>query len=279
MKNTFTGIVSTAVLLVIGACMELSAVVVVSDDFSGTDATAVRTNLADVGPVAWSGSPGYTYGGSHLLSATTGSGHVLTMNMGAGYFGTNPDLYEMSADVFFNSTSADTRFYTIGFTNGTNASAGANRTHLNTFASTAGLTGQPTIALRADGLVTVADQGVVLYSGSLGGYADGSLYSIKLRLDTTSANWAVNAFVYDYTNTTETQLDLNGASAGLGFIYATNPTMQYVGVSSNVTAADSVNSYMDNFLLQTVLIPEPSTWVMVIAGLAGLALCRVKRRH
>lgn len=252
------------------------AVIIAEDNFNGVDAALINADSTVVGG-PWVGSGGFTYGSNHLLSATTGSGHVLGINKGASFFINNPDLYELSADVFFNSTSTDTRIYTVGFTAGNNTSAGANRTHLNTVASTAALSGQPAIALRADGVVTVADGNGNIFSGALGGYADGNIYSIRLRLDTTTVNWTVNASVYDYTNSTETFLDLNGVSAGLAYTYATNPTIQYVGISSNVNAADQANSYMDNFLFQTVVIPEPSTYALIFAGLAALALSRIRK--
>jgi|GEM_PF-6935516 len=254
-----------------------SAVIIAQDNFNGVDAALINADSTVVGG-PWVGSSGYTYGSNHLLSATTGSGHVLGINKGAGFFIDNPDLYELSADVFFNSTSANTRLYTVGFTLGNNTSSGANRTHLATTTSSAALSGQPTIALRADGVVTVADGNGSIFSGALAGYADDNIYSIRLRLDTTTVNWTVNASVYDYTNSTETFLDLNGIAAGLTYTYATNPTIQYVGISSNVTAADQANSYMDNFLFQTVVIPEPSTYALIFAGLAGLALCRCRIR-
>jgi hypothetical protein len=263
-----------AIVLALFFVHQAGAVIIASDNFNGVNGAFINADSTVTGG-PWVGSPGFTYGSGHLLSAATNTGgHVLGIDKGIGFFLSNPDLYELSADVFFNSASTNTRLYTVGFTAGNNTSAGANRNHLANITSTATLAGQPAIGLRADGVITVVEGNSTIFSGSLGGYVDDSTYAIRLRLDTTTVNWTVNASVYDYTNATETFLDLNGVAAGLTYTYATNPTIRYVGVSSNVNAADSANSYMDNFLFQTVVIPEPSTYAMLLGGIGLLGFLR-----
>lgn len=81
----------------------------VKEDFNRSDGTAIRSSGASspvAGPANWNGSNGFTAQGNALQSATTGSGHVLTMDFGVGYFNSNPGIYTLTADVFFASTLA-----------------------------------------------------------------------------------------------------------------------------------------------------------------------------
>ncbi len=246
------------------------ATVIIFDDFTGTDGTLVRNTTPDPGTGnSWSGSPGYTITGNAVHSATTGSGHFVAMDMGAGYFVDNPDVYEISADLFLSSTmNTPTDFFSVGFTAGNNTSAGANRTHLSTNHAT--LTGSPSIALRGNGQVAVkVSQAETAYISSTGDYAAGSTYNVRVVLDTTLTNWSVAAFVDN------TQLDLNGVASGLLYEYTTNPTIRYASISSGIDSTDSAGSYLDNFQLQT--IPEPSTLVLSFLSLLGFVAVRRKR--
>jgi hypothetical protein len=97
----------------------------------------------------------------------------------------------------------------------------------------------------------------------------GTPHNFKLELDTTGTFWTVNAYVDN------TQVDLNGAAAGMTFTYTTNPiTSRYVAMSTGVSGTGGTGT-VDNFLL-TGTVPEPSAMVLV---LASLGISSIQRRR
>lgn len=247
------------------------------ETFTRTDGSVVRNTAVSpiAGPANWGGSPGYTALNNALASVTTGSGHVLTIDFGVDYFVDNPGLYTITADVFFQSNAladASTKNWQIGFNNASSLSAGANRSLLSN--DTYG--GAPGLILRADGAALAKTVNTTTAStvAAAGTYAAGSVYSLKLVLDTQPTSWTVDAYIDNVA------LDINGASIGTTFTYATNPTIRYITIGSNLNATDNTNfsNYLDNFKVTVDTVPEPATWA-ALAGLAVLGLAIVRRRR
>ena len=95
--------------------------------------------------------------------------------------------------------------------------------------------------------------------GTLGNYADGVPHLYSITLDTTalnSANWTVSYSV----NGTQVI-----APTALGY----TPVINYVGFGSG----DATGGTIDNFSL-TAVVPEPSTYALVVGGIATLLLIR-----
>jgi len=139
--------------------------------------------------------------------------------------------------------------------------------------------GSPWIYMRENGeigfraLPTNNTSGTII-ARALGTNQPGGAYTIRLSLDTTAALWSVNAYL-SINGGAETQLDLNGASAGLTHTYTTNPTIGYVGITSTATAG---LGSLDNFsLVGPALIPEPSSAVLSLLGALGLVTLRKRR--
>jgi hypothetical protein len=93
--------------------------------------------------------------------------------------------------------------------------------------------------------------------GNLGNYTDGVAHVYSITLDTTagnSANWTASYSV-DGTQVI--------APTALGY----NPTINYVGFGADASAGT-----IDNFSL--TVVPEPSTYALVVGGIATLLLSR-----
>jgi len=258
------------ILAMVFLLVSAQAATIVHETFTRTDGQVVRNTAVSpvAGPVNWAGSPGFTAQGNTLRSAATGSGHVLTIDFGVNYFADNPGIYTLTADVFLASTMlTPTDSWQIGFNNATSASAGANRSLL-TSNDTYG--GAPAIGLRGNGQASVKTVNTIspVYNSAIGDYPSDTVYTLTLVLDTSLANWTTNAFI------DSVQLDLNGVAFGNTYTYATNPTIRYLTISSNIDTNDVNNAYLDNFMLDFAPIPEPSSFSLIVLGALALAACR-----
>ncbi len=257
-------LVSIIISLVFLAEQGVLATILVREEFTRTDNAAVRNTAASpvAGPSNWTGSNGFTVTSNRLHSATTGSGHVLSIDFGTGYFDTNPGIYILTADVYFGpDLSSSTQSWQIGFNNAVNTSAGANRSLLSTDA----YGGAPGVALQGNGrlinkVVNTANQ----TQSAVGAYPAENLYTLKLVLNTLGANWTTDAYI------NSTQIDLNGTDPGYTYTYSTNPTIRYVTIASTITTANRDYAYLDNFEL--TVIPEPGFTGLVCVGAALLRL-------
>lgn len=268
--------IHTSVLL-LGLSLSLpmaQASTLVEETFTRADAAVVRGTAASplAGPVNWAGSAGFTVLSNGLQSATTGSGHVLGVNFGTNYFVDNPGLYTLTSDVFFESNATSltsTKSWQIGFNDNNNTSAGANRSLL----SNNNYGGAPGLILRADGMAQVKTISTSnpTFQTAIGTYSPGSVYNLKLVLDTQPTFWTVDAFINNVA------LDINGVDPGTTYTYAANPTLRYVTIASNLTATDNTDfaNNLDNFKL--TVIPEPGT--LALTGLAALAVVLLLRRR
>lgn len=243
--------------------------IIIEETFTRDEGEVVRNTAPETGPANWTGSQGYVVNATGQLEGTTsGSGHLMGISLGADYFTDNPAIYELSADVEFSAESSDnTYFISIGFTENMNSSPGANRSHLST--SDIRFVGQPAIALRGNGEAEVTLGLSTLVNGTVGQFAPGQSYNLRLVLDTTLSNWTVDAFV------DATQLDLNGAESGSTYTYATNPTATlFAGISSNIGAANTAEGTLDNFKLQVIPQPGPASLLLV-----GIMVMGFQRRR
>jgi hypothetical protein len=93
--------------------------------------------------------------------------------------------------------------------------------------------------------------------GNLGSYTDGVAHLYSITLDTTAINSA------DWTASYSVNGNQVIAPTRLGY----NPTINYVGFG-----ADATGGTIDNFSL--TVVPEPSTYALVVGGIATLLLSR-----
>jgi hypothetical protein len=91
--------------------------------------------------------------------------------------------------------------------------------------------------------------------GSVGNNGSGDY---MIRLDTTAANWTTSYF-------------FNGVQKGSTYTWVTLPAIDGVGIVTYNNAGTSIGSF-SNFELSAV--PEPSTYALILGGIATLLLIR-----
>jgi hypothetical protein len=137
---------------------------------------------------------------------------------------------------------------TINIANANDSWIGAG--FLSTINDAYGFTGSPnsSAAIRNGGAWTT-------FPGGVNGITSTDL---RIRLDTTGSQW-VSSFYQ------------GGVQMGSAYTYTSgNPTINYVGFVSEGTAVGSVSA----FQLTATAVPEPSTYAMVLGGIATLLLIR-----
>ncbi len=252
-------------LALMGGITSSQAVTLISDDFSGTGNLNGSTPDVSIASTTWIANSAYTTAGGNLGrggSGTAGAGIFLGNTIGS-----SSGIYELSAEITFATNgSPSTGVHGIGF------SASQTTTSVYTDASPT-TTGSPWMFLRENGLVEIRSGATTLFNSGSPAFASGTGYQLRMVLDTSAAFWTLNAFVKNLSTTVETQIDLNGATAGSTYTYAINPSdSAYVGFTSTTTLGR-----IDNFLLTgPVIIPEPSA-ALLAAGALGFSILRRRR--
>jgi hypothetical protein len=269
-------------LLRVGLFLALSAAAagaqttLISDSFSFTGELNGHTPDTTVGGVSWVApstnlNASYPNANGSTLSVANALTQTDTLNLGAGYFASNPGVYTLSMDLSFASGGTGTGWVGLGFVNAPAITG--------TMSGSSGEGGSPWLLYRANGDVRVF--GGLGTANSLFGagtytFANGANHNFKLVLDTSSSQWTLDAFVDG------TQLDLNGAATGDMFTYSANPpsTLGYVGISASPSAPNAVGA-VDNFSLTESVVPEPSavalSLVAVFAFVARKGIFRNSR--
>ena len=244
MKQTTIKLLS---VLTLGAALAYvpvaSAAVIYQDNFNRTGDLSGSTPTITTGGNTWS-SANWSTDGSAAKPDAAGYMAILPFNPVQG------NIYTLSASMNPTSPAGEPNWFVLGFT-------GRNATD-NWFA---GDQSSASIAARVSNNeypdFYFNGPGTTAGFGTVGSYAAGAhLYSITL--DTTalnSANWTVSYSV-DGTQVI--------APTALGY----NPTINYVGFGSN----DATGGTIDNFSL--TVVPEPSTYALVVGGIATLLLSR-----
>jgi hypothetical protein len=258
--------------------MSLSAQVIFSDTFGSTGDPAAflngRTPDVTTDSANWSalntGSTATsvaTADGSAYLGSSQGNNAMAGVVFDAGYFNDIAGIYELTATVELDANPGEAGWVAIGFSQ--NVSSLANRGY---YQNGVGNEGQPWMFLRRNGLLTVrSDSGNSLLLDYNAFDPTGNptvTHDITLRLDTSVADWTVDAFF------NSTPLDLNGLDDGNTYTYGSNPTsIASVGLtfSSGVAGTAGVQ---DITLTQ---IPEPSSVALLLVG--GLSALLLRRRN
>ena len=241
MKQTTIKLLS---VLTLGAALAhvpvASAQVIYQDNFNRTG--DLNGSTPTVGGNAWS-SADWTTDGSAAVPTAAGWMAILPFTPATG------NVYTLSASMNPTVPADSSSWFVLGFTN-------RNATD-NWFTATQG---SASIAARVSN-----DEYQDFYFngpgpagfGTVGSYAAGAhLYSITLNTTAlNSANWTVSYSV-DGTQVI--------APTALGY----TPTINYVGFGSG----DATGGTIDNFSL--TVVPEPSTYALVVGGIATLLLSR-----
>jgi hypothetical protein len=200
--------------------------------------------------------------GAGGVSASTAAGYnrTVSIDLGSGFLGSNPGVYDLSLDMRHpaGGDSTSLSWVALGFMKDSDL--------MNNMV---GNNGAPWLLYRYNGGVNVyAGPGIseLLLSTSA---PTGASHNFKLELDTTKTKWTLNAFLDG------AQLDLT-AGAGMTYEYVTNPTpSRYVGMSTGLNGPGDVGT-VDNFLL-TQAVPLPQTAAMALVGFGGLLVTRRAR--
>jgi hypothetical protein len=246
MKHTTIKLLSVLTLGVALAYTSVaSAAVIYQDDFNRTGVLngSASPTIAEQG-VTWFSTNWETDGTSAVLTAGREGGWLGLLD----FTPTVGNTYTLTATLnpTYSANGNPTEWFVLGFTDrsatdswfagNTTASAGY-RINGGTFAFNGPATGGSL--------------------GSFGTYTAGSPQTISVILDATDANLAL------WT----TEVKVNGATmispTALGF----TPTINYVGIGSG-----GAGGFIDDFSL--TVVPEPSTYALVLGGIATLLLIR-----
>lgn len=246
------------------------AVVLISDNFNnlasgGTlqtrtpDGTSFINNVNSNG---WStNSIVFSGNGSGGLSVNNFASRNVLIDLGAGYFTTNPGVYTLTVTMTTPVGQTGTSWAGIGFT------------PINTIdQSFNGLNSSPWLLHRNTGITQIFGGPNATNGSSAINTTTGTPHTFVLRLDTSTPLWTVQATIDSVA------VDLNGASAGETFTYGSNPTgIRYIGIATAFNNDSSSIQTLDNFLFEgPVPIPEP-TGASLAAAAAGMCLLRRRR--
>ena len=249
---------------------QAGAVVLVSDNFSGlTSGQTLQTRTPDgtnfinnVNSNGWStNSIVFSGNGSGGLAVNNFASRNVLIDLGAGYFTTNPGVYTLSVTMTTPTGQTGTSWAGIGYT------------PINTLdQSFNGLNSAPWLLHRNTGNVQVFGGPDATNGTSAIATTTGAAHTFVLRLDTSTPQWTVQATIDSVA------VDLNGASAGTTFTYGTNPTaIRYIGIATAFNNDSSSIQTLDNFLFEgPVPIPEPAG-VSLAAAAGGMFLLRRRR--
>lgn len=233
----------------------------ISDAFNGTGNLNATTPGITTNGAAWAVQGGtYTESGGVLL-VDMGTARGAALNLGSNYFTSHPGIYTLSATITMPTiASPGTEWISLGF--------------MSTFDNTAmnsSSAGNPWLVSRMNGGLSVfpgpSATVAKAYDAVAGTYATGTAHTYSIILNTSLTNWTFDVIADG------TMLDLNGASAGTSYTLATNPALQYVGLSVSGVAQTAT---VDNFILLSS-VPEPSVCAMFVMSVFALGMLGSRR--
>jgi hypothetical protein len=241
--------------------------ILIQDNFDGASTSASidgRTpSLNLVNSNNWVARPAATsiFGnGSGGISMDTSLNQMGGISLGAGYFTTNPGIYQLSYTISHPSNYGAS-WVGFGFSGGLNTAE--NFTHADNAAG-------PWMLYRANGQVIVRANG----PGGTGlsvtlptTYAAGTSHTFMFELDASNPQWSYNLYVDGVAQ------DLNGATSGTAFTYGagSNPAITNLAIGTGFSGTGGISTG-DN--LTFALVPEPSHAVMLVVSAGMLALRR-----
>lgn len=247
-------------LLCAGATLPLTAATVFHEDFVGDSSTNINGTAPDTRPGSetWTAIPSGTFLRTDgTIAATGGTSAWLPITLQSGH------VYTVSASVNISYQTGSVTPIGIAFTSDSPLSTGAvNLADSNDYSVLQVRRGGSWVYFEGEtNNSTPTASGTGLFTSSQ------TNYEIRLVLDTSGSNWTVAGYMAG------NQIDLNGASAGLLFTYATNPTITGVGVNYG-----SSSFVFESFTVDAVsVIPEPSAAALLV-GLGALGLTLGFRR-
>ena len=254
LKRTSFLWVFPAVLLMLGS-PSLSAGVIYSHTFDGSPSTALNGTTVDGGTATWTANANIKANGT---SGTNQGSAWLPYAFGSG-------VYTLTANVNV-SAAGSTNFTAISFTTASSSAfaTGDLSGHTSSYA-TFGQRGAGDWDFWGGNGATNAVDG-----SSAGTFP--KINTLKLVLDTTKVKWTVTASLLN-ASSVEVFADLNGASAGVAYTFATNPST-FTGIGFFLRAGDAI----DSITLSVASVPESSTYATLV-GAATLGVCLLRRRR
>jgi hypothetical protein len=243
MKHTTIKLLSVLTLGVALAYTSVaSAAVIYQDDFNRIGVLNGSEPTITTEGNQWRSSNWTTDGSAATVSAG-GLMAILPFTPVTGY------VYTLSASMNPTTPAGSPSWFALGFT-------GRNATD-NWFAggpSSASIFARVSNDVYPDFYALGPDTGGI---GNLGNYADGVAHVYSISLNTTAINSA------DWTASYSVDGNQVIAPTRLGY----NPTINYVGFGNDATGGT-----ISNFSL--TVVPEPSTYALVLGGIATLLLIR-----
>lgn len=252
-----------------------ASTVIVEDNFnllgtSDLNGSSPSTNLTG-NPLTWKAQATETVttapqgNNSGALSVYT-SNQSMGLDLGAGYFTTNPGIYRLSVDATLPTGTTSTAWLGIGFAQGYAPSVDSHGLLLNANLTDGNNSGGPWAFLRQNGAYIarqVANSNTGGFTNPVGTYPAGVVYQIAIVLDTTVSQWTYSFFV-------------NGVQVGTQGVYSdSNPNLRYLALSSGFAGANTqVTGTFDNFKFE--LVPEPSHAILLTLS-AGMLTLRRRR--
>lgn len=245
------------------------AVVLVSESFGDLGLGPLNGTQADINTIntnGWVGNATFIGNGADGLSVPIEGSRSVSLDMGANYFATNPGIYVLSLDISLPTVSSSS-WVGFGFAE-----------KVNSADNLVGNNGAPWMLFRLNGQVNVYAGKVgtnLVQIGSTTATTANSVHTFRLELDTSKAQWSLNAWV------DSTQLDLNGSSAGASYTYTTNPNptdIRHLQIATSLNQGQpGGTATVDNFKL-TATVPEPGAFLAMTGGLAVLGMFHRIRR-
>lgn len=235
--------------LLAAATVHAAPVTIYSDNFSRTG--GLDGSAPDVRSGSYGGSSAATWiaGGNWTVDGSQAKA-IYAPTAALSFTPETGRVYTLSATI--NSTAAN-QWLAMGFSSLSGGKA-ENAAYYDSLVAP-----QPWVLVQTSGTGHDSFLAGLTGGGSLGDAANP--VAVQIILDTQPALWTV-------------EWKINGGTQR-NATYATNPTINYVSLGASAGAGNNTAGYVDNFMLTTEVVPEPSA--LALLGLGALGLLRRHR--